>query len=74
MAELQVSRLWRYGPDWLNETPMLDNADNPTEMPEDYLQELSPAARKLTIWLPLKLSTLLVRSLTVKDSAVSGDW
>ena len=46
MAELQVSRLWRHGQDWLKSTPKLDNTDKPTEIPEDLLQKLKVCIKK----------------------------
>ena len=40
MAELQVSHLWRYGPDWLVSGPTIDNTSDTTEMPGECSKEL----------------------------------
>ena len=39
-AELQVSHLWRYGPDWLVSGPTTDNTSDTTEMPGECSKEL----------------------------------
>ena len=46
MSELQLSCLWRYGPDWLNGNLTLNDEDEPTEMPEECSKELRASNKK----------------------------
>ena len=46
MSELQVSRLWQYGPDWLKSSLTLNDADDPTGMLEECSKELKPSNEK----------------------------
>ena len=59
MSELQVSLLWRHGPDWLKNSLALRDSDGHTEMLEEFSDELKT---KTTIWLLLKSMLLLVIS------------
>ena len=47
MSELQLSCLWHYGPDWLNGSLTLNDADEPTEMPEECSKELKVSNKKI---------------------------
>ena len=46
MTELRVSRLWRYGPDWLRDGSPLSKVGNPTEMPDECYKELKINSKK----------------------------
>jgi hypothetical protein len=46
MPELQVSRLWRYRPDWLKDIPKSSNVDDRTEMPAECSRELKASNKK----------------------------
>ena len=49
MSELQLSCLWQYGPDWLHGSLTLNDADEPTEMPEECSKELKSSNKKIHI-------------------------
>ena len=46
MSELQLSCLWQYRPDWLHGSLILNDADEPTEMPEECSKELKASNKK----------------------------
>ena len=46
MYELEGSGLWRYGPEWLIGSFTLDDADDPTKMPEECYNELKASSKK----------------------------
>ena len=46
MPELQVSRVWQYGPDWLKDIPKLINTDGIDEMPAECSRELKTSNKK----------------------------
>lgn len=72
MSELQVSRLWRYGPDRLNGSLILNNTTEPPEMPEECFKELKTSSKETH-----NLATTEVKPTIgyhVKGSAASGDY
>ena len=46
MAELQVSHLWRHGPDWLVSRSTIDNISATTEMPGECSKELKSSNKQ----------------------------
>ena len=46
MSELRLSRLWRYGPDWLKDSLTANDADELAEMPKECSKELRASNKK----------------------------
>ena len=59
MSELQVSLLWRHGPNWLKNGLALRDSDEHTEMPEECSDELKTKTHNLVL-LKLKLLSVIL--------------